>query len=231
MASRKGIIVCSSAGNYGNNSWYFIGAPADADSILSVGAVYADETPTSFSSFGPSADNRVKPNVSAQGGNTAVYSTGDYVTTSNGTSFSSPIIAGMTACLWQAHPDKTNMEVINAIIQSAHLYNTPNDQLGYGIPNYTLANALLSIEDETNPFFSVYPNPLKNYSQLYAIVPSAENIAYGLYNHEGKLLDYQEVRSFSRIIQIDIPELSVGVYLLELLIGEERLQQRIVITQ
>ena len=123
------------------------------------------------------------------------------------------------------------MEVINAIIQSAHLYNMPNDQLGYGIPNYTLANALLSIEDETNPFFSVYPNPLKNYSQLYAIVPNAENITYGLYNLEGKLLAHQEVSSFSRIIQIDIPQLSVGVYLLELLIGEERLQERIVITQ
>ena len=231
MASRKGIIVCSSAGNYGNNSWYYIGAPADADSILSVGAVYADETPASFSSFGPSADNRVKPNVSAQGGNTAVYSTGDYVTTSNGTSFSSPIIAGMTACLWQAHPDKTNMEVINAIIQSAHLYNMPNDQLGYGIPNYTLANALLSVEDETIPFLSVYPNPLKNYSQLYAFVPDAENITYGLYNLEGKLLAYQEVSSFSKIIQIDIPQLSVGVYLLELSIGEERLQERIVVTQ
>ena len=66
------------------------------------------------------------------------------MTTSNGTSFSSPIIAGMTACLWQANPDKTNMEVMNAIMQSAHLYNTPDDQLGYGIPNYTLANALLS---------------------------------------------------------------------------------------
>ena len=180
--------MCSSAGNYGNNSWHYIGAPADADSILSVGAVYADETPTSFSSFGPSADNRVKPSISAQGGNTTVYSTGDYVATSNGTSFSSPIIAGMTACLWQANPEKTNTEVMNAIMQSANLYNTPDDQLGYGIPNYTLANALLSIEDETNSFLSVYPNPLKNYSQLYAFVVNAENITYSLYNIKGNYL-------------------------------------------
>ena len=231
MASRKGIIVCSSAGNYGNNSWYYIGAPADADSILSVGAVYADETPTFFSSFGPSADNRVKPNVSAQGGNTAVYSTGDYVTTSNGTSFSSPIIAGMTACLWQANPDKTNMEVINAIMQSAHLYNMPNDQLGYGIPNYILANKLLSIEDENNPFLSVYPNPLKNHSQLYVILPNSENISYGIYNLEGKKVVQQEVISSSRIIQIDITKLSIGVYLLEILTEEARFQERILVTQ
>ena len=231
MASRKGMIVCSSAGNYGNNNWYYLGAPADADSILSVGAVYADETPTSFSSFGPSADNRVKPSVSAQGGNTTVYSTADYVTTSNGTSFSSPIIAGMTACLWQANPDKTNTEVMNAIMQSAHLYNTPDDQLGYGIPNYTLANMLLSIENETNPFISVYPNPLKNYSQLYAFVANAENITYSLYNLEGKLLTYQVVSSSSRVVQIDIPQLCIGIYLLEVLIGEERLQERIVVTQ
>ena len=231
MASRKGIIVCSSAGNYGNNSWYYIGTPADADSILSVGAVYADETPTSFSSFGPSADNRVKPSVSAQGGNTTIYSAGDYVSTSNGTSFSAPIIAGMTACLWQANPDKTNMEVMNAIIQSAHLYNTPDDQLGYGIPNYTLANVLLSIEDETDPFLSIYPNPLKKYSQLYAFVAGAKNITYSLYDLEGKLLAYQEVNSLSRIIQIDIPPLSIGVYLLEVLVGDERLQERIVVVK
>ena len=90
MAARTGMIVCSSAGNYGNSNWYYIGAPADADSILTVGAVYSDETPTSFSSFGPTYDGRVKPTVTAQGGNTTVYSSSDYVTISNGTSFSSP---------------------------------------------------------------------------------------------------------------------------------------------
>ena len=231
MASRKGMIVCSSAGNYGNNSWYYIGAPADADSILSVGAVYADETPTPFSSFGPSTDNRVKPSVCAQGGNTTVYSTGDYVTTSNGTSFSSPIIAGMTVCLWQAHLDKTNIEIMEAIMQSAHLYNSPDDQLGYGIPNYTLANALLSLEDETKPFLTIYPNPLTSYSQLYVFVDNSKNITYNLYNLEGKLLSSQEVNTLSKIIQIDMPQLLAGVYLLEVLVGEERLQERIVVTQ
>ena len=96
---------------------------------------------------------------------------------------------------------------MNAIMQSANLYNTPDDQLGYGIPNYTLANALLSIEDETNSFLSVYPNPLKNYSQLYAFVANAENIIYSLYNIKGKLLAFQEVSSSSKIIQIDIPSI------------------------
>lgn len=231
MAARTGMIVCSSAGNYGNNSWHYIGAPADADSILTVGAVYADETPTSFSSFGPSVDGRVKPSVSAQGGGTTVYSTGDYVGTSNGTSFSSPIIAGMTACLWQAHPEKTNVEVMNAIMQSAHLYNTPNDQLGYGIPNYILANALLSVQDETTPFLQVYPNPIKSYSQLYAFVANAENATYALYNLEGKLLASQEKNATSQVVSISLPELSVGVYLLEVRVGEYRLQERIIVTE
>ena len=137
----------------------------------------------------------------------------------------------MTACLWQANSDRTNMEVINAIIQSSHLYNSPDDQLGYGIPNFILANALLSIEDETNPILTVYPNPLNNYMQLFAFVANAENITYGLYNLEGKLLTYQEVSSLSRIIQIDIPQLPVGIYLLEVLVGEERLQERVVVTK
>jgi len=122
MASRKGIIVCNSAGNSGNKSWKYIGAPADADSILSVGSVNQDSEVSSFSSFGPTSDGRIKPSVSAQGGNTTVITSNNTIATSNGTSFSSPVIAGMTACLWQAHDDKSNIEIIDAIIRSAHLY-------------------------------------------------------------------------------------------------------------
>ena len=66
---------------------------------------------------------------------------------------------------------------------------------------------------------------------MYAFVANAEHITYALYNLEGKLLTYQEVSSLSRIIQIDIPQLSFGVYLLEILVGEERLHERIVVTQ
>ena len=81
-----------------------------------------------------SSDGRVKPTVSAQGGNTTIITSSNAIATSNGTSFSSPIIAGMTACLWQAHYQKSNMQIIEAITQSAHLYQTPDNQMGFGIP-------------------------------------------------------------------------------------------------
>ena len=221
MAARTGMIVCSSAGNYGNSNWYYIGAPADADSILTVGAVYSDETPTSFSSFGPTYDGRVKPTVTAQGGNTTVYSSSDYVTISNGTSFSSPIIAGMVACLWQAFPEKTNMELINAIMQSAHLNNSPENQMGYGIPNFTLASALLASQDSTIPYLSVYPNPIQPYSQVHAYIADQQQISYSIYSMDGKKIVNEKVAIENLpIVTFDMPALSAGIYILEVLVGD-----------
>lgn len=232
MAARTGMIVCSSAGNYGNSNWYYIGAPADADSILTVGAVYSDETPTSFSSFGPTYDGRVKPTVTAQGGNTTVYSSSDYVTISNGTSFSSPIIAGMVACLWQAFPEKTNMELINAIMQSAHLNNSPENQMGYGIPNFTLASALLASQDSTIPYLSVYPNPIQPYSQVHAYIADQQQISYSIYSMDGKKIVHDKVAiNKLPIVTFDIPTLTAGIYILEVLVGDTLLKERLVLSQ
>ena len=104
IAAQKGMIVVNSAGNSGSGSWHFIGAPADADSILSVGAVDENADFAWFSSYGPSFDGRVKPTVVAQGRNTIVATSNNGTLTGNGTSFSSPIVAGLSACLWEAHP-------------------------------------------------------------------------------------------------------------------------------
>lgn len=107
FAAAKGMIVCSSAGNQGNSNWFYITAPADADSILTVGAVDSVGLLTSFSSNGPSSDGAVKPDVVAQGIRaTVVEPFSGTIVSGNGTSYSNPIIAGITACLWQAHPDK-----------------------------------------------------------------------------------------------------------------------------
>jgi subtilisin family serine protease len=232
LASRKGIIVCNSAGNSGNSNWKYIGAPADADSILSVGSVNAMREVSSFSSYGPTPDGRVKPSVSAQGGNTAIITQSNTIATSNGTSFSSPVIAGMTACLWQAHYDKSNMQIINAIIQSAHLYEYPDEQLGFGIPNYALANALLfDVEDVSTPTLEVYPNPAYSDARVYVYSANESEISYRVIDLQGKVVVKGEIPwTYSRI-GIDLPSLKSGVYVVEVKAGDTTLVERLSVIQ
>jgi len=146
LAASKGILVVNSAGNSGNNSWHYIGAPADGDSVFTIGAVNSSGNYASFSSTGPTYDGRIKPNVVAQGqGSTVISAYTGNVTSGNGTSFSSPITAGMVACLWQAYPDKKNTEIMEAIQQSATQAINPDSLLGYGIPDYFAAHTVLSV--------------------------------------------------------------------------------------
>lgn len=162
MAAKKGMICVNSAGNAGNSSWYYIAAPADADSNLTVGAVGPDSAYVSFSSKGPSFDGRLKPNIVAQGYRDFLLWPEGNVAMGNGTSFSSPIIAGMVACLWEAFPSKTNMEIIRAIEQSATHYSTPDYFMGNGIPDFAKAFHILqntsyesglTVQVLNNPFF------------------------------------------------------------------------------
>jgi subtilisin family serine protease len=154
--------VVNSAGNEGNSTWNYISAPADASSVLTIGAVNSESIIANFSSYGPTFDNRIKPDVCAQGEGVYIIDSSGNIATSNGTSFSSPIIAGMTACLWQAFPTKTNTKIIQLIKESAHLYESPTNQEGYGIPNFeTIYNLLKSEEIANNVDFEFvyYPNP------------------------------------------------------------------------
>jgi serine protease AprX len=143
LAGQKGIIICNSAGNDGAKPWKFISVPADASGILTVGAVATDSSSSTFSSFGPTADSRVKPEVCALGTGTGFVNTSGVISSGNGTSYSSPVMAGMMACLLQYETEKNpNCDVqtiIQNVIKSANLYTTPTAQKGYGIPNFQLA--------------------------------------------------------------------------------------------
>lgn len=162
IAFSRGMIVVNSAGNSGNNAWHYIGAPADASSVLSIGAVDALGVIASFSSYGPTADGRIKPDVCAQGADVYIINSSGNIATSNGTSFSSPVLAGVIACLWQAFPDKTNAEIIQLVKESSHLYASPTAQEGYGIPNFEAIYSLLDIDNENIVEVSLFPNPTKN---------------------------------------------------------------------
>jgi hypothetical protein len=133
LAASKGMLVINSAGNDGDKKWEIIGAPADADSVLSIGGVSPQNGyHINFSSFGPTSDGRMKPNLSAFG----------QVTTSNskkikqeyGTSFSTPLVAGFAACVMQLHPEWKNMEVFKELEKSGHLYPYYDYAHGYGVP-------------------------------------------------------------------------------------------------
>ncbi len=136
LAAEYGIVVCNSAGNSGPGSGT-IGAPADADSILTVGAVYSSGTITSFSSRGPTYDGRIKPEICAQGAGTACAgaSSDTDLTSASGTSLSCPLIGGVAAVVISAHPDWTVMQVREAIMMTADNAGTPNNTYGWGIAN------------------------------------------------------------------------------------------------
>ena len=144
IAARKGMIPVTSAGNQGASDWYHISAPADAEDILAVGAVGDQGQHAWFSSHGPSADGRVKPDVAAMGwGTIGIAPNGVEVAPLNGTSFSAPLVAGLVACLWQLHPQRSAQEVMDAVRRSASQWGAPDHQLGYGIPDFMQAHELL----------------------------------------------------------------------------------------
>ena len=134
-AARKGILVCNSMGNEGDDSeWRMLITPADADSILSVGAVKSLDVIASFSSFGPTADGRMKPNVVAMGVNNLVAGSKGNFTRADGTSFSSPMVAGFAACVKQLHPEYTAWQLKTEIEKSANHYPYFDYAFGYGVP-------------------------------------------------------------------------------------------------
>jgi len=142
IAARKGMLVCVAAGNEGYNPVNNLNSPADADSILTVGAVGTDSIIANFSSSGPSADGRVKPDVCAVGYQTTLIYPDGKIVRNNGTSFATPLIAGMAATLWSALPNENAMQIRERIIRSANRYQTPDtyrNQYGYGIPDAWLA--------------------------------------------------------------------------------------------
>jgi len=217
----RGMILVNSAGNSGASSWRYVGAPADASSVFSIGAVNADENIASFSSFGPTADNRIKPDVLAQGQNTTIvnFSSGS-VSTSNGTSFSSPVMAGVIACFWEAFPNKTNVEIMNLIRNYSDKYNNPTDQYGYGIPDFEAAyNTVLSLQDfDVFSKIKISPNPVKDFFSI-----SKNNILLTDYSAEIFNILGQKVIELSNFSsnKIDTSFLEKGIYLLKIQKGNQ----------
>ena len=134
-AADKGIVVVCSAGNSGSGSWKKITPPGDTENVITVGAVNKYGVLAPFSSVGNTADGRVKPDVVAVGLGSDVMGTDGNLRHANGTSFSSPIMCGMVACLWQACPELTAKEIIELVRRSGDRAVFPDNIYGYGIPD------------------------------------------------------------------------------------------------
>ena len=213
IAFLKGMIVVCSAGNSGGSSEPFVGVPAEATNVIAVGAVKFDRTLASFSSIGPSFDGRVKPDVMAQGQASVVASTSGVITTANGTSFSSPIMAGIITSFWQALPNATNVEILQFVKQASDRFANPTAQFGYGIPNFQIAlNIALSINmpvNATQTAFSIVPNPCNNeitinFSSLI------KNASIKIFSVLGK--EIYAMENIAPQSKIDLTALQSGIY-------------------
>jgi serine protease AprX len=223
-AVSKGILVLVSAGNQGAAPWHFISAPSDGDSVISVGAVDSAGFHASFSSFGPSADGDIKPNVDAKGLSTTVAEPLGTITVGSGTSFACPVLAGSATCLWQAHPDKTAMEIKTAIEQSAHLYSTPNDSMGFGIPDFQIAHLILSsgalglpVSDE---LLSVFPVPFDDQVFIHFYSTSPQTLKLSVVNSLGQAVSASDADVSAGLIStIKVPlpnSVSNGIYFIRI---------------
>ena len=206
IAFSKGIVVVASAGNEGNTAEPHIGSPADAVSVITVGAVTASKTKSPFSSIGPSYDLRIKPDVMAQGTAAVISDTAGNITTVNGTSFSCPIMAGMIACLWQAFPSKTNKEIRQMVLQSSDRYAAPNNNYGYGIPNFGLTLGVENFQSSLSSF-SVFPNPAKT---TVSFLFENNTGSVSIYSVLGQKVIEKEITSQNSILSVE--SLKSGLY-------------------
>ncbi|MDL2296882.1 S8 family serine peptidase [Bacteroidales bacterium OttesenSCG-928-B11] len=222
MASDRGMIVCNSAGNEGAKKWRKIGCPADAVNILAVGAVDSAKVRAPFSSQGPTADGRVKPDAVAVGRRTYVANPRGHTSRADGTSFSSPMLAGMVTCLRQAFPDKTNLEIMDAIRRSGHLTATPTDRLGYGITDFLKAYNLLlqshTVETEAGLKLLEFSFPqyhtIGNKLTIYITAADKQSVAISTESRRtGKIKTKKyELKAGLNIVKLSLPKLKGSDY-------------------
>ena len=213
IAAEKGILVVVSAGNSGAGAWQTVGAPADSPAVLSIGGVDENGDYVAFSSQGGTAQvGYQKPDVVARAGLAYVVSETNTITQNNGTSFSGPIVCGGIASLWQAMPNASPTEIKDYVRQSASQYSMPDDLLGYGIPDLSLARTL-GDTDQVFKDFAVFPNPVKD--KLYFNYPmDSGNFKLSIYTQLGQLVTTSNINSKTN--SFNVSNLSKGVYLIKL---------------
>lgn len=217
-AFSTGMLVVNSAGNEGTSSWKYILAPADGPHVLTVGAVDANENYVSFSSQGPSSDGRIKPDVAAMGLGVTIAATNGSVTAGSGTSFSSPLVAGLATGIWQQFPKLTNQQLLDAIRQSGSHFSTPNDYTGYGIPNYSrIVSTISSIQSPVRSNeIRLFPNPVSEEIHIQFPEPSSDVLKVSVSDILGKSVLTEYFQGNTHQVDLLFTSLSPGFYFITL---------------
>ena len=225
LASR-GMILCNSAGNEGNDAWYYITAPADARDILTVGAVDSTGLIANFSSRGPTFDARIKPDVVTMGKATGIQYKNGGLARGDGTSFSSPVMAGSVACLWQAFPELPALEMIHMIRQSGDRHMNPDATYGFGIPNMLLSyHAITRVPARFAPGkMEIWPNPARE--SVMIKIPETGSQEVSLYDLSGRM---------AYVIQMELPgmmelpgTLGSGIYIIKIRTSDYSYRSRLI---
>lgn len=218
-AIERGMLVVSSAGNEGNNSWRLVTPPADAKGIVAVGAVNSVNSRVGFSSIGPTADGRIKPDVVALGASTAVVTPSGAVGGSNGTSSAAPLVASLLAGLRQKFPALTPAQLRDVLLKSGDQAAQPDNLKGYGLPHYLRARKVV---EKPNPeaAVTVYPNPVTEQRfQIYLKDVLNESVQLVVCDVHGREHVRQEhyVNLDNNPIDVDATALPAGVYIVRVI--------------
>jgi len=236
LASQKGIYVFNSAGNEGNGPWQKICFPSDAEGVFTIGAIDEDEYIAKFSSTGNSSDGRIKPDLVAEGQQTPIVDSKGNIVKANGTSFSTPFIAGAAATFLQANPKRKIKDIHQAILQSASMWSNSDSIKGFGIPNFYYAQLLLqndsAFQTEQKEGFKVLPNPFTYGFHILFNSNDSQQIDITLYDMSGKNI-YQRVNIHcnkgSNLIRIDfLNDLKAGMYIVQINAKSEVYNQKII---
>ena len=238
IAVSRGMICTTSAGNegepWGGGNQCTLGIPADAEHVLTVGAVDGDGQRAYFSSVGPTYDGRIKPDVMAMGEGTFVASSDGEYYNGNGTSFSNPVMAGAVACLRQARPYASVQEICDAVRACSNRASNPDSRYGYGIPDFSLALELLSVEEPIGNtpahIISVYPNPSNG--EVHVVLNDlhkAELTVYDIMGH--KLYAYSFNGLNHTTLERFLNTLNEGVYFINAVSESGTETQKFVITK
>jgi len=230
LAASKGILVVVSAGNEGGSSWKYITAPADSPEVIAAGSVDFKKSISSFSSTGPTVDGRIKPDLMAMGSSTALLFQGTTVASGSGTSFSAPLVAGLAAGVLQSRADKSLAGLKGVLIKSGDRYGNPDNQYGYGIPDYLKMRTITSIKKEIGS--ALYPNPARSASQVVWRTGQHMAESLQLVTSTGSLMKIngqwsQEKKEWL----MDVRLLSPGLYLLLSRQGNSMVRAKLLIQQ